>query len=325
MRKLSALVKDKKHIGISGHVRPDGDCVGSCLALYLYLEKIAPTAVIDVNLEKPSDKFAYIKGFDEIKSDFKLREKYDLYFCLDLSTVDRLGGAVDYFMAAEETVVIDHHVTNDGNFGDNIDITPMASSTCERLYQLMAEDRKKDIDCDIAVALYTGIIHDSGVMQYSCTTEVTLKVVSELINYGFNSSDIINKSFYEKTYVQNQLLGRALLESIVFMNGMGIVSVVDRKLLEFYQAESADLDGIVNQLLYTQGVHFSMLLTEIDTLTYKVSMRSDEAVDLSKVAKIVGGGGHARAAGCTLSGTHHDVINILSEYIEKELKENGYL
>ena len=324
MKKLSALIKDKKHIGISGHVRPDGDCVGACLALYQYVKKLAPGALVEVNLEKPQDKFAFIKGYDDIKSDFKMRNKYDLYFCLDVSTVDRLGAAADYFVEAQETVVIDHHVSNDGNFGDNVDITPMASSTCERLYQLMAEDHKKEIDADIAAALYTGIINDSGIMQYSCTTEVTLKVVGELLNYGINSSKIIDETFHEKTYVQNQLLGRALLESIIFMDGMGIVSVVDRKLLDFYQATSADLDGIVNQLLYTKGVHFAILLTEMDTLTYKASMRSDDAVDLAKIAKAVGGGGHARAAGCTLSGTHHDVINILSKYIEKELKENGY-
>ena len=325
MKKLSAIVKDKRHIGISGHVRPDGDCVSSCIALYLYLKKLEPEAVIEINLEQPSDKFSYLKGFDDIKTDFKVRGKYDVYFALDMSTPDRLGAASEYFLGATETVVIDHHVSNDGNFGDYIAIEPNASSTCELLYGLMAFDKKKCIDVDIAAALYTGIIHDSGVLQYSCTTEKTLFVVGELLVYGFDSAKIIQESFYEKTYVQNLLMGRALLESVVFMNGYGICSTVDRKLLDFYNADSKDLDGIVNQLLNTKGVHFSLLLTEIDTLSYKVSMRSDEAVDLAVIAKALGGGGHARAAGVTLNGTKYDVINIISEHIEKQLRANGYL
>lgn len=318
MRKLSAIIKDKKYIGISGHVRPDGDCVGSCLALYNYIKKISPDAFVDINLETPPSFLSHMKGFSEIKSDFKTRGKYDVYFALDLSTLDRLGGALDYFKNADKTVCIDHHISNDGSFGDEKLIVPDASSTAEVLYDLITEDNRKALDVDIAVCLYTGIIHDSGVLQYSCTSPKTMAVVSDLIRFGFDFTKIINESFYEKTYKQNLLLGRALMESIIFMEGRGIVSVVSRRMLDFYQANSSDLEGIVNQLKNTKGVHFAILLTETDTLTYKVSMRSDETLDVAKVCAALGGGGHVRAAGATLSGTHYDVINMLSAEIAKQ-------
>lgn len=318
MRKLSAIVKGKTRIGISGHVRPDGDCVGSCLALYHYLKMIVPDAYIDINLEAAPSYLNHMKGISEIKSDFKTRGRYEVYFVLDVSTLDRIGGAKEYFDNAEYTVCIDHHVSNDGDLAMENTIVPDASSTAEVLYDLFVQDKPKAIDENIAVCLYTGIIHDSGVLQYSCTSPHTLEIVSKLIDFGFDFSKIISESFYEKTYIQNMLLGRALIESIVFMEGKGIVSVIDRKMLEFYGADSSDLEGIVNQLKNTKGVHFSILMHETDTLTYKVSMRSDETLDVAAVCKTLGGGGHARAAGCTLSGTQHDVINMISAEVIKQ-------
>ena len=320
MKKLSALVKGKKRIGISGHIRPDGDCVGSCLALYHYLKKIVPDAFIDVNLEEPPAYLMHMAGVEDIKSDFKSRGKYDIYFALDVSTLDRLGLAVDYYHNADVTVCIDHHVSNDGSFAEHTQILPDASSTAEVLYDLFAEDKPKEIDEATAICLYTGIIHDSGVLQYSCTSPHTMEIAAKLISFGFNFSKIISESFYEKTYRQNLLLGRALLGSMLFMDGKGIVSVVTRKMMDFYGTTSADLEGIVNQLNNTKGVHFALFMHETDTLTYKVSMRSDETLDVAKVCSSLGGGGHARAAGVTLKGTHHDVINMISAEVAKQLQ-----
>ena len=165
------------------------------------------------------------------------------------------------------------------------------------------------------------MIHDTGVFQYSNTSPETMQIGANLICYGFNFSRIIEESFYQKTYLQNQIMGRALLESIQFMDGTCIVSCVSKKTMDFYNAKPSDLDGIVNQLRNIKGVHCAIFMYETGTMEYKVSMRSDEWVNVSKVASYFGGGGHVRAAGCTMKGTMHDIINNLSLHIEAQLKE----
>lgn len=307
-----------KRIGISGHVRPDGDCVGSCLGLYLYLKKCLPDAFIKVFLEKPSDIFKEIKGFDEIDSAFGTEEQFDVFFALDCGS-ERLGEAEKYFLAATKKINIDHHISNRG-CGDLYVVRPDVGSACEVLFDLMDEDM---LDKDIAVALYIGMIHDTGVFQYSNTTPDTLKRAAHLISFGFDFSRLIAETFYQKTYLQTQIMGRALMESIRFLDGRCIVSVVDRKTMDFYNVGTKDLDGIVNQLRNIKGINCAIFMYETDVLEYKVSMRSDEKVDVAKVASYFGGGGHMRAAGCSMKGTFHDCVNNLSRHIEEQLKENG--
>ena len=243
-------VKDAKTIGISGHIRPDGDCVGSCMGLYLYLKKVCPAAAIQVMIERPADVFSCIRGIEEISSDFKpITEKFDVYIALD-SEKSRIGEAEKFFDQAEKRINIDHHISNAGGSGDVNYVVPTASSASELVYDVIGD--KSAIDADIAKALYIGIIHDTGVFQYSNTSPKTMKIAAELISYGFDFPELIDKTFYEKTYVQNQILGRALLESILFMDGKCIVSMIDKKTMAFYNADSHDLEGIVSQLRSTK-------------------------------------------------------------------------
>jgi phosphoesterase RecJ-like protein len=145
---------------------------------------------------------------------------------------------------------------------------------------------------------------------------------ANLIGYGFDFSKLIEETFYQRTYIQTQIMGRALMESVRFMDGRCIVSGVDRKIMDFYNVGPKDLDGIVSQLRNIKGVDCAIFMYETDIQEYKVSMRSDEKVDVSKVAVYFGGGGHMRAAGCTMHGTFHDCVNNLSLHIEKQLEEN---
>ena len=309
-------------IGISGHIRPDGDCVGSCMGLYLYLKKVFPEKEITVYLEKPTDIFNCIKDIDKIEQRYGCTEEgcfyippRDVFFAVDCSK-DRLGRAEALFDAAAKKINIDHHITNAEGTGDVNYVIPDASSASELVCNLIEDEY---MDVDIAMALYIGMIHDTGVFQYSNTKPETLQTAAKLIGYGFDFPKLIDETFYEKTYVQNQILGRALLESILFLDGKCVVSVVDKKMMEFYGVGPKDLDGIVNQLRIIKGVECAIFLYETGTLEYKVSMRSCGKVDVSKVSAMLGGGGHMRAAGCTLNGTSHDIINNLSEQIEKQL------
>ncbi|MDE5951891.1 MAG: bifunctional oligoribonuclease/PAP phosphatase NrnA [Acetatifactor sp.] len=306
-------------IAITGHVRPDGDCVGSCLALYQYLQKRLPEAQVRVYLEQPAETFAQIKGYDQIDSQCEDTEPYDVFFVLDSIPERMMEPAKKIYDKALKTINIDHHISNKGS-GDIFWVVPDASSTAELIYELID---KSALDADMAMAIYIGIIHDTGVFQYSNTSPKTMEIGAELIRYGFDFPRLILETFYQRTYVQSQVLGRVLLESIRFMDGSCIVSCLERKTMDFYNVNNTDLDGIVNHLRNIEGIHCAIFMYQTDVLEYKVSLRSDEWVDVSKVAAFFGGGGHKRAAGCIMRGTFHDCVNNLSLYIKEEMEKTG--
>ncbi len=314
--RIDDVIGDAKTVGISGHIRPDGDCIGSCMGMYLYLRKSYPQIRVDVFLQEIPEIYKFIKGSDQIRSDYETDvDRYDLFIALDAGK-ERLGEAEKFFDAAARTVNIDHHISNPGT-GDENYVVPQASSASELVTDVIDMNR---MDRDIAEALYMGIICDTGVFKYSNTSPKTMQIGAELISYGFDFGSLIDSVFYEKTYNQNQMLGRALLESTLFMNGRCIASAVTRQTMEFYQAKSSDLDGIVSQLMLTAGVDCAIFLYETGTQEFKVSLRSNGSVNVAEVAQLFGGGGHARAAGCTMNGTVYDVINNLSRYIEQQFE-----
>ncbi len=306
MEKINLLeeCKDAKRIVVSGHIRPDGDCVGSCMAMYLYLKKALADAEVVICLEQPADIFACIKDFDCIDSSFRVQAP-DVFLALDCEK-SRLGEAEKLFDNAKKRINIDHHVSNVRGCGDVNYVVPGISSTAELVYELMD---KEYLDAEIAKAVYIGIIHDTGIFKYSNTSPKTLRIAAELIEYGFDFPAIIDETFYEKTYVQNQLLGRALLESIVFMHGKCIVSAINQKTLAFYNAQPKDLDGIVNQLRIIKGVECAIFMYETGSQEYKVSLRSCKYVDVSKVASYFGGGGIYVNKGATLTLKTVEVTN----------------
>lgn len=317
MSVLHDLASAANSIVIVGHIRPDGDCVGACLAVYNYLTELYPEKEVAVHQETTPTKFRYLRHSDIISQDTAGGRSYDLCICLDSGDVDRLGDFAVYYHEAKHTLCVDHHITNTGYAEVNV-IEADASSTCEVLYGLMEDEQ---ISKATAECLYTGILHDTNVFKNSNTSGKTMTIAGRMMDKGIDFSKIIDGSFYERTYVQNQILGRALLESVVFLHGACIFTAVRQCDMDFYGVDSSDLDGIVDQLRVTAGVECAIFLTETDNQEYKVSMRSNSIVNVSKVASYFGGGGHVRAAGCTMSGSVHDVVNNLSSHIERQLKE----
>ncbi len=313
---LSDILKGKKRVALGGHVRPDGDCVGSSMGLYLYLKEQYPDIHTDVYLEDIPEAYRMIKGTDEVKTQINGSDVYDLFICLDCGDVQRLGFSGPLFEHAKETLCIDHHISNDA-FADYNYIVPDASSTSELVYTVLDRDK---ISFHSAEALYMGIVHDTGVFQYSCTSPETMEIAADLMRKGINGNEIIDKTYYEKTYIQNQILGRALLESMLIMDKKCIVSVIRQKSMEFFQAKPSDLEGIVSQLRLTKGVEVAIFLHELSPQKFKVSLRSKGKVDVSEIAKFYGGGGHVRAAGVTMEGSSHDVINNITARIALQLK-----
>lgn len=316
MISIKKELEGAREVGITGHIRPDGDCIGACMAMYLYLQKAMPQLKVHVFLEDIPTIFYVIKDTDKIEKAEEFLGSIDTFIVLDCAT-DRTGACEKLIQNAGKVINIDHHLSNALGSGDINYIVPEASSASELVYDVI--DKEK-LDTEIAKAIYIGMINDTGVFQYSNTSKKTMEIAGKLIIYDFDFPALIQKTFYEKTYVQNQILGRALLESILFMDGHCIVSSVDRKTMEFYDAKPKHLDGIVSQLKNTRGVDCAIFMYETGTMEYKVSLRSNEKVNVAEVAENFGGGGHARAAGCTVRGTFHDVVNNLSLYIQKQLK-----
>ena len=164
-----------------------------------------------------------------------------------------------------------------------------------------------------------GIAHDTGVFQYSCTSPDTMRLAATLMEKQIPYTEILEETFYKKTYLQNQVMGKALLESMRLLNGKCIVSVMRQKDMDFFGVTTTDLDGIVSQMKQTKGIEVAIFLYETDYMAYK-SLRSENIVDVSKVASYFGGGGHVRAAGVTMKGTFHDIVNNLTLHIERQLE-----
>lgn len=314
MSRLEELLEGAKEVALSGHIRPDGDCVGSVMSIYQYMKKNMSNVEVKVFLETPSSVFNCVRGIEEIDSNMDTLHEYDVFIALDC-TNDRLGKAEPIFKRAKKRINIDHHVSNSGCGDINI-VVPDASSTCEVVYELMDSEK---LDMEIAKTLYIGMIHDTGVFKYSNTSPKTLNIAAKLISYGFDFPKIIDETFYEKTYIQTLICGRAVSESVRFMDEKCIFSVVDKAMMEFYGVEPKDLDGIINQLRTIKGIECAIFMYQTGSMEYKVSMRSNRYVNVAAVASFFGGGGHVRAAGCTMKGTVHDVINNLSTRIALQI------
>ena len=230
--KIDELLLGIKTVGISGHIRPDGDCVGSCMGLYLYLKKNHP----DIHATVFPEEYKVIPHTEEICSNFPTAEgPLDLFFALDCGE-ERLGDARTLFQQAKKTVNIDHHISNPGTGKVNY-IVPDASSTSELIYDLTDSTK---YDTAIAMALYTGIVTDTGVFKYSNTSTETMRKAGELLRFDFDHNELIDHVFYEKTWLQTLLLGRALIESILFMDGRCIASCLTKRIMDFYHAKPSD-------------------------------------------------------------------------------------
>lgn len=319
-KKIKEIIGDSQSIAIVGHIRPDGDCIGSAMGLYNYIIDNFDIPSLQVYLMKPLPMiFDYMRGYEKIK--WETEEKiYDLCICVDCASMDRLEDSEYYFKNARRTFCIDHHASNGLGFADEMYFDKNASSTCELVVDLLEEDR---ISKECAECLYTGIVTDTGVFKFNSTSSKTMRTAGMLMDKGIDFSYIIDRGFFEKSYVQNQILGRVLMESVLICDGQCVIGVVRQKDMDFYGIAPRHLEGIVNHLLNTRGVEVAIFIYELESTTYKASIRSKTFVDVVETVRPFGGGGHKHAAGCTMHGSPHDVINALSNNIDKQLKERA--
>ena len=291
---LKTWLKDAEKVAIAGHVRPDGDCMGSCLGLYNYLRENYKNLEISVYLEPAKTCFEILPGAEAIKHEIPENDVVDVFFALDSGDKERLGFAVPLFDMAKKTVCIDHHISNTAYADDNL-VDPDASSASEMVYRLIKE---QTISRSVAECLYLGIVHDTGVFAYSSTSPDTMRAAARLLETGIDGQALIDKTFFERSYAETRALGMALMNS--FLSDGFIVSILTRSDMAKAGAGDDDLESIVNNLRMTRGTLAAVFLHETPAGDFKVSLRSGGAVDTSRVAVKFGGGGHKKASGLTL-------------------------
>jgi phosphoesterase RecJ-like protein len=313
MREFTEQIRQAESIAVTGHIHPDGDCIGSCLALRQYIKDNDPSKSVDVYLESVAPEFSFLCGAEDVLTE-STEKVYDLFFVLDCGSEDRFEPFAKMAANAKTLFCIDHHISNQG-LGDFCKVDAKASATCEVLCDLF--DMEK-ISKDCASCLYTGIVHDTGVFKHSNTTKRTMNYAGELLEKGVNSSEIIDETFYRKTYIQNLTLGQALMNSTLYGDGKVIWSDLSADELNKIGASQADTNGVIDQLRVTEGVETAVFTYPTAEGSYKISMRSNDKVNVSEIARQHGGGGHIRAAGCTMTGK---ISNIRRQIISEILKQ----
>lgn len=311
--RLFECIENSYTIIIAGHIRPDGDCIGACLALNEFINNKFPNKSIEICLDNISELYSFLSMPKNITNTPK-HEQYDLVISLDCGDKERLGEIAYYFDTATYTINIDHHISNN-NYGQ-YNCVKNISSASELIYEILEGEK---LNRKIAEALYTGIVYDTGVFKHTTTTQRTLEVAGQLLNYDIDFSNIIDKLFCQKTIVQNKLLGKALINSNLVLQDKLVYSTISKEESELLGAKSEDTEGIIDQLRATKGVECAFFLYEIEDDYYKVSLRSNSFVDVCEVAKNFDGGGHKKASGCMIKGKINTIIEQLIEVISKQL------
>lgn len=317
-RRIEEIIGDARRIAISGHIRPDGDCVGSSLGLYHYIMDNHLAETVDIYLGEIPKSFGFLEASDKIQHQLPAEgEPYDLFFCMDCGAKERLEFSAPLFEGARRRFCIDHHISR-GAFTEDSYVDQEASSTSELVYRLLEPEK---ISKKAGEALYLGIIHDTGVFQYSCTAPSTHRMAAVLLEKGVDAPCIIQKTYYEKTDKQNRILGKMLAESRLCLEGQMIVSGLSKEDMEAFRVRPSDLNGIVSQLRLTEGVEVAVFYYGFKKGGYKVSLRSGEIVDVNRVASVFGGGGHQKAAGLESSEDIEEILAVLEREILKQIGE----
>lgn len=304
MLHLDDILTDKKTVGIAGHVNPDGDCVGSCLAVYNYIRTYHKEIDVKVYLDPFPTIFNFLTASDTIIAADGSDRAFDLFIALDCGDARRLGNSASYFNASAHTLCVDHHLSND-SFAEVNYIFPQRSSTCELVMELIDEDK---ITKEIAECLYTGMMTDTGVFKYSSTTSETMRKAGVLMDTGIDFGRMIDDVFYAKTYRQNQVMGQALLKARLHCGGQIISSVIEKEEMERFEVLPKHMEGIAEQLRLTTGVVVAIFLYD-NGKGYKVSTRANgDSVNLADLAKKYDGGGHAKAAGFSIQGNPDEAV-----------------
>jgi len=307
-------IQKAEDIVILTHECPDGDAVGSALAMYLTLKKLGKNA--DVIIPEYASMFDFLPSADEIKKEGK-EQPYDLAISVDVTGINRLNGFSKYFEDAKAKIQIDHHQVNE-MFADYNFVDP-ASPACAQNLIFIIEQLGVEIDKEIGTCLLTGIITDTGGFKYEGVSAETFEFTSWLLAKGVNVSDVYKRVMQTKTRA-NFELRKLIMDRMEFLCDNKVtftyMTLEDEKSVG---AAPGDHEGLVEIGRDIEGVEVSIFLREIEN-GYKASLRSNNYINVSDVCIAFNGGGHKRAAGCnifsTLEMAKSAIIYEVTKYIQ---------
>ncbi len=309
-----ARLRAADNILVTAHVNPDGDAIGSTLAMLQILRAMGKNvaAYIDDKIPKNFTVMPFAEEIRQPREDEKFSA--DLILILDTSP-DRIGKVKN--LTDAPILNIDHHITNSGDEGD-LYVDANAAATCEIIFQLCKE-LDAEISKNVAVCLYTGLATDTGFFNYSNTRPSTLRTAADLVEAGVEPN-LISEQVEIRSFRDIQIMSAALQTTKLFYGGKVAGMFIDREL--YKQVETTE--GLIDLIRVIDGVEVAFLLTEKERDVCRVSMRS-KGVEVSSIAKRLGGGGHVRAAGCTINKNLDTSKRLLIRTIGEFMIENGYL
>jgi bifunctional oligoribonuclease and PAP phosphatase NrnA len=325
-KELSNLVSSSGNILIISHINPDGDAVGSQLALYHYLLSKGTVAsmMIPNNLQ---EFLKWMDGSDNIhvyirdrKKSRKLIQEADLIIMVDFNQTNRLGEAEEHVLKSKaKKVIIDHHLNPEG-FADLTISDPSKCATAELVYEIISEiDGSPFVSTPFAECIYVGIVTDTGNFEHGSYTPRTIRIVADLVEAGIRKEMILNQIYNNFSTERMKLLGFALNKRMVVLPELKTAYIwLSKEDLNLYQHAKGDTEGFVNLPLSIKGIHFSSLFIEKEGFV-KISFRSKGNFPTNEFAsRYFGGGGHLNASG----GEHHDTLENTINLFLDALKEN---
>jgi phosphoesterase RecJ-like protein len=312
LKSISEIIKKSKTFFIAGHIKPDGDSLGSALALRSVLTRLGKIATVYCIDDIPPF-LAFLKNSKTIKKSAKKTQKFDCAIILESVDFARMGNIIAKEQA-KKIINIDHHFMFTP-FGDINYVFPKASSTAELVFSLF-EYMKIKLTKDEADCLYTGIVTDTGRFQQLNTTPESHIAAAKLIEAGVKPEDICSDVYGNVSLESLKLLSCALSNIKTNFKGRFAYSFLTKDMFKQSGAKESETEGIVNFLLSIKGVKAACLFKEIDANSTKVSFRSIKTFNVLDIAKQCGGGGHKTAAGCSIKLEVAQAI----EYIKKILK-----
>jgi len=316
IKKVMDVLKIYTNFLISTHINPEGDALGSQLALAQLLEGMGRTAVM-VNDHKVPSVYKFLPKSDSIRTRVDKTIDYDVAIVVDCPNLERIGRVRDALKEGKMILNIDHHISN-GKFGKVNWVNDKASSCGEMIYELL-----KELDCklnkEIATNLYTAIMTDTGSFSYSNTTAKVHKITSELVGCGLDAAGIKSEIYDKKGIGEIRLLGEALSTIQTDSDGKIAYLTATRDMAKSEDGELRGTEEFVNFPRSIGGVEIALFFREEKGGNIHVSLRSNSGLDVNKVAVLLGGGGHAKAAGCIIKGKMDEVKERVLTEVRKEV------
>jgi phosphoesterase RecJ-like protein len=322
MNRIIRHLKNSHHVLLATHTNPDGDAIGSLIAMGLSLEALKKPITLYNESPLPA-VYRFLPSVDRVVQCVKTVDCYDTAVILDCSELERVGQAVSRVRQIPTIINIDHHITNTF-FGNYQLIETTASSTAEILYRLIKK-MAVPLNRDIATLIYTGILTDTGSFRFSNTNQAAFKICQEMIGLGVNPYDVAKQVYGTYSLGRIKLLNLALDSIEISKNGKLSMMTLTRKMFEETGTQSEDLDGMINYARRIEDVKVAVLIHQDPNGTEKsgrpnlfhVSLRSDGTVDVAKIASAYGGGGHSSAAGFSIESLLSDLRLKMFDLSEK--------